>query len=197
VEIKDGVAHVPPIHQGNAAMSGNRARPAGNMVKGVTKGYEEKLGLVGVGYRASVAGRKLNLALGFSHPIEYRFRKASRWKRRRRREIVIKGADKQLVGLVAAKVRAFVRPSRKGKGVGVMPTRRFPSRKQEEVMPWTAKNGSACAARAVPAPRSVNSAPSPVGAPHRAAHLRPDHRGRRRAYPGRRFQRSRRPWLPT
>jgi len=119
VEIKDGVAHVAADSiKANAAMSGTVRALLANMVNGVTKGYEEKLGLVGVGYRAAVAGRKLNLSLGFSHPVEYPIPEGITVECPSQTEIVIKGADKQLVGLVAAKIRAF-RPPEPYKGKGV------------------------------------------------------------------------------
>jgi large subunit ribosomal protein L6 len=119
VEIKDGVAHVTADSiKANAAMSGTVRALLNNMVNGVTKGYEEKLGLVGVGYRAAVAGRKVNLSLGFSHPIEYPIPEGISVECPSQTEIVIKGADKQLVGLVAAKIRAF-RPPEPYKGKGV------------------------------------------------------------------------------
>jgi large subunit ribosomal protein L6 len=89
-----------------------------NMVNGVTKGYERKLGLVGVGYRAQVQGKKLNLSLGFSHPVEYPIPEGITVECPSQTEIVVKGADKQLVGLVAAKIRAY-RPPEPYKGKGV------------------------------------------------------------------------------
>ena len=119
VEIKDGVAHVAAESiKANAAMSGTVRALLANMVNGVTKGYEEKLGLVGVGYRAAVAGKKLNLSLGFSHPVEYPIPEGLSIECPSQTEIVIKGADKQLVGLAAAKIRAY-RPPEPYKGKGV------------------------------------------------------------------------------
>ena len=119
VEIKDGAAHVAADSiKANAAMSGTVRALLANMVNGVTKGYEEKLGLVGVGYRAAVQGRKLNLSLGFSHPVEYAIPEGITVECPSQTEIVIKGADKQLVGLVAAKIRAY-RPPEPYKGKGV------------------------------------------------------------------------------
>ncbi len=73
-----------------------------NMVVGVSKGYEKKLELVGVGYRAAAAGRKLNLTLGFSHPVEYDVPEGITVETPTQTEILIKGADKQQVGQVAA-----------------------------------------------------------------------------------------------
>jgi len=119
LEIKDGVANVAAASiAANAALSGTVRALLANMVNGVTKGYEKKLGLVGVGYRAQVQGKKLNLSLGFSHPIEYPIPEGITVETPSQTEILVKGADRQLVGLVAAKIRAF-RPPEPYKGKGV------------------------------------------------------------------------------
>jgi large subunit ribosomal protein L6 len=119
VEVKDGIASVTADSiKTNAAMSGTVRAIIANMVNGVTKGYERKLGLVGVGYRAQVQGKKLNLSLGFSHPVEYPIPEGITVECPSQTEIVVKGADKQLVGLVAAKIRAY-RPPEPYKGKGV------------------------------------------------------------------------------
>jgi large subunit ribosomal protein L6 len=119
VEVKDGVAQITADSiKTNAAMSGTVRAIIANMVNGVTKGYERKLGLVGVGYRAQVQGKKLNLSLGFSHPVEYQIPEGITVETPSQTEIVVKGADKQLVGLVAAKIRAY-RPPEPYKGKGV------------------------------------------------------------------------------
>jgi large subunit ribosomal protein L6 len=89
-----------------------------NMVKGVTVGYEKKLSLVGVGYRAQAAGDKLNLTLGFSHPVVHKMPKGVKVETPLQTEIVIKGVDKQQVGQVAAEIRAY-RPPEPYKGKGV------------------------------------------------------------------------------
>ena len=94
-----------------------RALVAG-MVKGVTDGYEKKLTLVGVGYRAQAAGDKLNLSLGFSHPVVHSLPKGVKAETPVQTEIVIKGIDKQQVGQVAAEIRAY-RPPEPYKGKGV------------------------------------------------------------------------------
>ena len=94
-----------------------RALVAG-MVKGVTDGYEKKLTLVGVGYRAQAAGDKLNLSLGFSHPVVHKMPKGVKAETPVQTEIVIKGIDKQQVGQVAAEIRAY-RPPEPYKGKGV------------------------------------------------------------------------------
>ena len=100
------------------AMSGTLRALAANMVLGVTKGFEKRLTLVGVGYRAQAQGDKLNLALGFSHPVVHAMPKGVKVETPTQTEIVIKGLDKQLVGQVAAEVRAYRAPEPyKGKGV--------------------------------------------------------------------------------
>src|SRR5260221_7215156 len=100
------------------AMSGTMRALVANMVTGVTKGYEKRLSLVGVGYRAQAAGDKLNLTLGFSHPIVHPMPAGIKCETPTQTEIVIKGADKQKVGQVAAEVRGYKPPEPyKGKGV--------------------------------------------------------------------------------
>ncbi|WP_028079894.1 50S ribosomal protein L6 [Solimonas soli] len=89
-----------------------------NAVVGVSKGYEKKLQLVGVGYRAATAGKKLNLSLGFSHPIEYPIPEGITVETPSQTEIIVKGADKKMVGQVAADIRGF-RPPEPYKGKGV------------------------------------------------------------------------------
>ena len=89
-----------------------------NTVHGVSKGYEKKLELVGVGYRAAAQGKKLNLTLGFSHPVEYEVPEGITIETPSQTEIVVKGANKQQVGQVAAEIRAWRSPEPyKGKGV--------------------------------------------------------------------------------
>jgi large subunit ribosomal protein L6 len=100
------------------AMSGTLRALAANMVVGVTKGFEKRLTLVGVGYRAQAQGDKLNLTLGFSHPVAHPIPKGIKVETPSQTEILIKGLDKQLVGQVAAEVRAYRSPEPyKGKGV--------------------------------------------------------------------------------
>ena len=100
------------------AMSGTVRAIVANMVQGVTKGYERKLTLVGVGYRAQAQGDKLNLTLGFSHPVVHAMPKGIKAETPTQTEILIKGIDKQLVGQVAAEIRAY-RPPEPYKGKGV------------------------------------------------------------------------------
>ena len=100
------------------AMSGTLRALAANMVVGVTKGFEKRLTLVGVGYRAQAQGDKLNLTLGYSHPVAHPMPKGIKVETPSQTEILIKGLDKQLVGQVAAEVRAYRSPEPyKGKGV--------------------------------------------------------------------------------
>lgn len=99
-------------------MSGTMRALLANMVTGVTKGFEKRLNLVGVGYRAQAQGDKLNLTLGFSHPVVHQMPKGTRVETPSQTEIVIKGIDRQIVGQVAAEVRAYRKPEPyKGKGV--------------------------------------------------------------------------------
>ena len=100
------------------ALSGTLRALVANMVQGVTKGYERKLQLVGVGYRAQAQGDKLNLTLGFSHPVVHKMPKGIKVETPQQTEIVIKGIDKQVVGQVAAEVRGY-RPPEPYKGKGV------------------------------------------------------------------------------
>ena len=98
------------------AMHGTVRALVAGMVKGVTEGYEKKLLLVGVGYRAQAAGDKVNLSLGFSHPVVHKM--GVRVETPVQTEILVKGADKQQVGQVAAEIRAY-RPPEPYKGKGV------------------------------------------------------------------------------
>ena len=100
------------------AMSGTIRALLANMVQGVSKGFERKLNLVGVGYRAQAAGDTLNLTLGFSHPVAYKMPAGIKVETPTQTEIVLKGVDKQRVGQVAAEIRAFREPKPyKGKDV--------------------------------------------------------------------------------
>jgi large subunit ribosomal protein L6 len=100
------------------AMSGTLRATVANMVQGVKDGFQKKLTLVGVGYRAQAQGSKLNLSLGFSHPIVYALPEGVKAETPTQTEILIKGVDRQKVGQVAAEVRAYKPPEPyKGKGV--------------------------------------------------------------------------------
>jgi large subunit ribosomal protein L6 len=100
------------------AMQGTLRALVANMVKGVTQGFEKKLTLVGVGYRAQAAGDKVNLSLGFSHPVVHAMPKGVKVETPPQTEILVKGIDKQQVGQVAAEIRAY-RPPEPYKGKGV------------------------------------------------------------------------------
>jgi large subunit ribosomal protein L6 len=100
------------------AMSGTMRALVANMIRGVTKGFEKKLTLVGVGFRAQAQGTKLNLQVGFSHPVVKEMPAGVKVETPTQTEIVIKGADRQAVGQVAAEVRA-IRPPEPYKGKGI------------------------------------------------------------------------------
>jgi large subunit ribosomal protein L6 len=101
-----------------AAMSGTLRALVANMVTGVTKGFEKKLALVGVGYRAQAQGDKLNLSVGFSHPVVHQMPKGVKVATPTQTEVVVSGIDKQLVGQIAAEIRDTKPPEPyKGKGV--------------------------------------------------------------------------------
>ena len=100
------------------ALHGTTRALLANMVRGVSQGFERKLSLVGVGYRAQAQGDKLNLSLGFSHPVVHTMPKGVKAETPVQTDIVIKGVDKQLVGQVAAEIRAY-RPPEPYKGKGV------------------------------------------------------------------------------
>jgi large subunit ribosomal protein L6 len=105
--------------QGEARMrAGSTRAHLANMINGVTRGYDRKLDLVGVGYRAAVAGKTLNLTLGFSHPVSYAIPEGITIETPSQTEILIKGADRQRVGQTAAEIRG-IRPPEPYKGKGV------------------------------------------------------------------------------
>lgn len=111
------VKAVAGAENGNALSGTTRALLA-NLVSGVSKGFEKKLTLVGVGYRAQAQGDTLNLSLGFSHPVAHKMPAGIKVETPSQTEIVIKGIDKQQVGQVAAEIRAYRKPEPyKGKGV--------------------------------------------------------------------------------
>ncbi|MDH5611181.1 MAG: 50S ribosomal protein L6 [Gammaproteobacteria bacterium] len=120
VEHSDGVLHFSGREGvfGSVAMAGTMRSLTGNIVVGVTQGFEKKLSLVGVGYRAQAQGNILNLTLGFSHPVNYAVPEGISIDTPSQTEVVIKGMDKQKVGQVAAEIRAY-RPPEPYKGKGV------------------------------------------------------------------------------
>jgi large subunit ribosomal protein L6 len=116
----NGVLKLSPKNNSQSAnaMAGTTRAIVQNMVKGVSQGFERKLELVGVGYRAKAQGKAVNLVLGFSHPIDYQLPEGVTAETPTQTEIVLKGADKQVLGQVAAELRAFRAPEPyKGKGV--------------------------------------------------------------------------------
>ena len=118
ISVDNGVATIN-LAEGTDDKFGGTARALlANMVQGVSSGYERKLELVGVGYRASMAGKALNLSLGFSHPVIFDAPEGISIETPTQTEILIKGTDKQVVGQVAAKIRGF-RPPEPYKGKGV------------------------------------------------------------------------------
>lgn len=100
------------------AMSGTMRQLVANMVLGVTKGFERKLALIGVGYKAQAAGTKLNLTVGYSHPVVFEMPAGIKVETPTPTEILIKGSDRQRVGQIAAEIRA-VRPPEPYKGKGI------------------------------------------------------------------------------
>ena len=104
--------------KGAWAQAGTVRSLINNMVEGVSKGFEKKLLLNGVGYRAKAAGKSLNLSLGFSHPVDHAIPEGITVETPSQTEIILKGADKQLVGQTAANIRAYRKPEPyKGKGI--------------------------------------------------------------------------------
>jgi large subunit ribosomal protein L6 len=117
-KLEDGVLTVTPVDDSAWAMAGTMRALLSNMVTGCGEGFEKKLQLVGVGYRAQGKGKVLNLNLGFSHPIDYAVPEGITVETPTQTEIVVSGSDKQRVGQVAAEIRAF-RPPEPYKGKGV------------------------------------------------------------------------------
>lgn len=117
---KDGKLNFEPANDSREAnaMSGTIRQLVNNMVVGVTKGFEKKLNLIGVGYKAAAQGSKLNLQVGYSHPVNIDMPQGITVATATPTEIVIKGADRQRVGQVAAEIRA-VRPPEPYKGKGI------------------------------------------------------------------------------
>ena len=120
VKSEDGRLMFAPANESVEAdaMSGTMRALVANMVIGVSKGFEKKLALVGVGYRAAAAGSKLNLQIGFSHPVGKEMPEGVKVSCPTQTEIIITGADRQVVGQIAAEVRA-IRPPEPYKGKGI------------------------------------------------------------------------------
>ena len=120
VSNNDGKLSFEPANDSREAnaMSGTLRQLVNNMVLGVSKGFERKLNLIGVGYKAAASGAKLNLAVGYSHPVNFDMPAGITVATPTATEIVIKGADRQRVGQIAAEIRA-VRPPEPYKGKGI------------------------------------------------------------------------------
>jgi large subunit ribosomal protein L6 len=118
VKVEDGHALLSANDPALVPMAGTLRAILANMVQGVSHGFERKLELVGVGYRAAMQGKDLNLSLGFSHPVLFKSPEGITITTPTQTEIVVSGADKQRVGEVAAKIRGF-RPPEPYKGKGV------------------------------------------------------------------------------
>lgn len=117
-DVNDGQYLVKPDSDKDLAMAGTFRALVNNMVTGVSIGFQKKLQLVGVGYRAQLQGNKLNLALGFSHPVVYIAPEGITIETPSQTEIIVSGCDKQKVGQVAAEIRSY-RPPEPYKGKGV------------------------------------------------------------------------------
>ncbi len=118
ITVENGVATLSTEDVALVPLTGTVRAILANMVKGVAEGFERKLELVGVGYRAAMQGKDLNLSLGFSHPVVFVAPEGITISTPTQTEILVQGADKQVVGEVAAKIRAFRKPEPyKGKGV--------------------------------------------------------------------------------
>lgn len=118
LEQNDTEINVRPIKARDMAMAGTMRSLVNNLVRGVSTGFEKKLELVGVGYRAQAKGKILNLSLGFSHPVDYAVPEGITIETPSQTEILVQGFDKQKVGQVSAEIRAF-RPPEPYKGKGV------------------------------------------------------------------------------
>ncbi len=118
VENQDGTLRVGMVEGGEVKYAGTARALIANMIHGVTTGFERKLELVGVGYRASMQGKSLNLSVGYSHPVLFEAPDGITIETPSQTEVLVKGADKQRVGQVAAKIRS-VRPPEPYKGKGV------------------------------------------------------------------------------
>jgi large subunit ribosomal protein L6 len=118
IKLEDGNVNLAPADASRDAITGTIRAILANMVKGVSEGFERKLELVGVGYRAAMQGKDLSLSLGFSHPVVFKTPEGITIATPTQTEILVQGADKQRVGEVAAKIRGF-RPPEPYKGKGV------------------------------------------------------------------------------
>ena len=119
-EMNEGVVRISAREQSKSsvALAGTSRALVANMVTGVSQGFERKLEINGVGYRAQMKGKTLNLSLGYSHPVDFAVPEGIEIETPSQTEIIVKGIDKQLVGQVAANIRAWRKPEPyKGKGI--------------------------------------------------------------------------------
>lgn len=116
--MEDGKASVQWKEKAHVAMAGTFRALLNNMIHGVSEGFEKRLTLIGVGYRAQAQGQKLNLQLGFSHDVNYQVPEGVKVETPSQTEVIVSGCDKQQVGQVAAEIRAY-RPPEPYKGKGV------------------------------------------------------------------------------
>ena len=129
IDVTEGVAQIIYDFDTNRAMAGTTRALLNNLVVGVTDGWEKKLVLNGVGYRAKAAGKTVNLSLGLSHPVDYELPEGLSAETPTKTEIVIRGTDKQAVGQAAAEIRSF-RPPEPYKGKGIRYADEYVRRKE-------------------------------------------------------------------
>ena len=129
IDVKEGVAQITYDFDTNRAMAGTTRALLNNLVVGVSDGWEKKLVLNGVGYRAKASGKTVNLNLGLSHPVDYELPEGLSAETPTQTEIVIRGTDKQAVGQAAAEIRSF-RPPEPYKGKGIRYADEYVRRKE-------------------------------------------------------------------
>ena len=129
IDVNEGVAQVTYDFDTNRAMAGTTRALLNNLVVGVSDGWEKKLVLNGVGYRAKASGKTVNLNLGLSHPVDYELPEGLSAETPTQTEIVIRGTDKQAVGQAAAEIRSF-RPPEPYKGKGIRYADEYVRRKE-------------------------------------------------------------------
>ena len=129
IDVKEGVAQITYDFDTNRAMAGTTRALLNNLVVGVSDGWEKKLVLNGVGYRAKASGKTVNLNLGLSHPVDYELPDGLSAETPTQTEIVIRGTDKQAVGQAAAEIRSF-RPPEPYKGKGIRYADEYVRRKE-------------------------------------------------------------------
>ena len=129
IDVNEGVAQITYDFDTNRAMAGTTRALLNNLVVGVSDGWEKKLVLNGVGYRAKASGKTVNLSLGLSHPVDYELPEGLSAETPSQTEIVIRGTDKQAVGQAAAEIRSF-RPPEPYKGKGIRYADEYVRRKE-------------------------------------------------------------------